>query len=78
MECYIYWCHTWARAKHFGCHPVCVCVCTCVCECVCVCVCVCVYVCVLAESQTLAAAALTKETQGSQDLLCCLEKVVSS
>ena len=35
-------------------------------------------VCVLAKSQTLAAAALNSETQGSQDLLCFLEKVVSS
>ena len=40
--------------------------------------CVCVWVCVLAKSQTLAVAALNSETQGSQDLLCSLEKVVSS
>ena len=35
----------------------------------------CVYV--LAKSQTLAAAALNTETQGSQDLICSLEKVFS-
>ena len=35
-------------------------------------------VCVLAKSQTLAVAALNSETQGSQGLLCSLEKVVSS
>ena len=35
-------------------------------------------VCVLAKSPTLAAAALNSETHGSQDLLCSLEKVVSS
>ena len=34
--------------------------------------------CVLAKSQTLAAVALNSETQGCQDLLCSLEKVVSS
>ena len=33
----------------------------------------CVYV--LAKSQTLAAAALNTETQGSQDLICSLEKL---
>ena len=40
--------------------------------------CVCVWVCVLAKSQTLAAAALNTETQGSQDLICSLEKVAFS
>ena len=40
--------------------------------------CVCVSMCVLAKSHTLAGAALNSETQGSQDLLCSLEKVVSS
>ena len=38
----------------------------------------CVCVCVLAKSRTLAAAALNSESQGSQDLLYSLEKVVSS
>ena len=51
--------------------------------CVCVCVCVCgvggwVGGWVLAKSQALAAAALYSDTQSSQDLLCSLEKVVSS
>ena len=35
-------------------------------------------VCVLAKSQTLAAAALNTETQGSWDLICSLEKVAFS
>ena len=41
-------------------------------------VCECVCVCVLVKRQSLAAAALNAETQGSQNLICSLEKVVSS
>ena len=44
----------------------------------CMAVVLCVWVWVLAKNQALAAAALNSDTQGSQDLLCSLEKVVSS
>ena len=50
----------------------------CVCERECVCVCGCVCVCVLATSQTLAAAALNTETQGSWDLqLLSISKLIA-